>query len=102
VVIEFCRGRYGGGSVLLFWAAGAPALFPGGGWAPGAACRRGRGKGRHGQGRRHPVVHELGQSRPAVRAQQGHGVGQKAGGSSNSVQEEKGVMAVVLLVVRMA
>jgi hypothetical protein len=91
----------------------AALLLCGGGTAGSAGGRRVLGKaggvlwhgnrrGQHGQGRRHPVVHELGQGRPAVRAQQGHSIGQKAGGRGGSVQEEKGAMAAVLLVVRTA
>jgi hypothetical protein len=46
----------------------------------GGILWRGNRSMQHGQGRQHPVVHELGQGRPAIRAQQGHGVGQKVGG----------------------
>jgi hypothetical protein len=62
----WCASRRGGG-------AGAAVLHRrrGSTGRDGGVLWRGNRRGRHGQGWQHPVVHELGQGRPAVHVKQG-------------------------------
>jgi hypothetical protein len=74
-VIEFCGGSCDDGSVHGSFSpvcGGSTAGVAGGGTGrDGGVLWRGNRRARLGQGRRHPVVHELRQGWAAVRAQQG-------------------------------